>query len=213
MANLSRGITFSQTNKSVTPDKLHALIDTAIAAADAFQGTPTLYNLGMAELTTVRAVHVAAVPASPATNDVAVGSDHKLDYYTGSAWADLSREYMSLVNNSGITLATGNPVVADPSSAANCIIWTTSGVCYEPLGVSMEVTAPAGTAKIQVRGVALVRVNNPLFATVGSFLRIAAAGATAMSTTTSGLSDVAAQIVQVNNDDPLSGFCLAALAR
>ncbi len=213
MANLSRGITFSQTNKAVTPDKLHALIDTAIAAADAFDGTPTLYNIGMADLTTVRAIHVASSPSSPATNDVAVGSDGRLDYYTGSAWADLTTEFIYLINNTAFTLTTGNPLVPDPSSAGKCLLWTGSGACHEPLGISMEVTAPGATAKVQVSGVALVRINNPMSVPVGTYLSIAAANATAMSSTTSGLSDVVAQVVQVDNASPLSGFCLAQLVR
>ena len=90
MARLSRGITLTP-NDYVTQAKLHALIDTAIAAADAFPGTPTLYQVVMGDLLSTRAIHVAASPASPATNDLAVGSDGLLDIYNGSAFVDLTK--------------------------------------------------------------------------------------------------------------------------
>ena len=194
MGKLSRGITF-QTNSYVTQAKLHALIDSVIAAADAFPGAPTIYDIVMADLLTVRAFDVEDAPTAPATNDMKVGSDGFLDVYNGTAWQDITTDYIYLLNNSGITLATGNPVVGDPSGADKCRLWPNSGVCYEPLGVNVTISAPGATATIQVRGIAPVFVNLFSFPATDSHLRIPAAGATGLSSTTSVLSDVLGIVV------------------
>ncbi len=211
MAKLSRGITFAA-NDYITAAKLHALIDTAIAQADAFPGVPTIYDVVMGDFASgVRAFHTAASPASPASNDLAVGSDGLLDRYTGSTWVDLASDFITLVNNSSFTLVTGTPVVADATSGSNCNLWAGSGVCPEPLGISTGVAAPSANATLQIRGLARCRVNSPLTVAVGDHLRIGAAGATALSSTNSVLTDVLAMVVQADVDSPLSGNVLAVL--
>lgn len=75
----------------------------------------------------------------------------------------------------------------------------------------MGVYAPSATATIQTRGLALVRVNSPITVATNDHLRIAAAGATALSTTSSVLTDVLAIVVQTDTVNPLSGNALAIL--
>ena len=210
MAKLSPGITFAS-NEYLTIAKLYALIDTAIAAADAYSGTPTLYDIVMGDLDTVRAIGTVASPSSPATNDLTVGTDGMLDRYTGSAWADLAVDFVYLINNTAFTFVTGTPVVIDTSAVGNCKLWNTTGVCYEPFGVSGTVCAPGATATVKTQGIAHVRINNPIIVGVDSFLRIASANATALSLTGSVQSDVLAIVVQNDLANVLSGICLAML--
>lgn len=211
MGKLSRGITY-QPNEYITAAKLYALIDTAIAQADAYPGVPSLYDVVMGDLLSTRAFHVAASPASPATNDLMVGSDGLLDRWSGSAWADLAVDFVYFVNNTGITLVTGTPVVADAASAANVKLLANSvGPTPDPLGVSMGVYANGATAAIQTRGLALVRVNSPLTVAVNDHLNIPVAGATALSSTASIQNDVLGIVVQTDVDSPLSGVALAIL--
>jgi hypothetical protein len=212
MGKLSRGISY-QSNESLAIAKLYALIDTAIAAGDAFPGSPSIYDIVMGDLTTVRAIHTASSPASPATNDLAVGSDGLLDRYTGSAWVDLTEDVIYLVNNASFTLITGTPVIADAASAANCNLWNTAGICPEPLGLSMGVFPNGATAAIRIHGIGIARVNSPISVAVSDHLRIAAQGATALSSTSSVLTDVLAIVVQSDVDSPLSGNVLVALTR
>ena len=210
MGKLSRGITF-KTNSHVTQAMLHALIDTAVAASDAFPGTPTLYDIVMADLLTVRAFDVEDAPTAPATNDMKVGSDGFLDVYDGAAWQDLTNDYIYLLNNSGSAVATGNPVVADATAANKCRLWFGQGVCFEPLGVAITAAAHGATLKVQIRGIAPVFVNNGIGTPVDSFLNIAAFAATGLSSTTSGLSDVLGIVVAVDAANPSSGNALALL--
>ena len=210
MGKLSRGITF-QTNSRVTQAMLHALVDSATAAADAFPGTPTLYDIVMGDLSTIRAFGQENSPSSPATNDLTVGSDGYLDRYDGSGWVDLTTDYRYLLNGSAITLATGNPVTGDPSSVANCKLWAGPATCYEPLGVCQTVAAPGATASIAVRGFAVARINNPLAVGVNSHLSIQAAGATGLTLSTSSRSDVLGIVVQTDTANPTSGYCLMAI--
>lgn len=210
MAKLSPGITLS-TNDFLTLAKLYALIDTAIAAADAYPGTPTLFDIVMGDLDSVRAIGTVAAPSSPATNDLTVGTDGMLDRYDGAAWDDLAVDYIYEINNSAITLVTGTPLVLDTSAAGKCNLWATAGVCYEPFGVSGSVCAPGATAKVMTQGLQHVRINSPLSTPTDSHLRIAAAGATALTLTTSVQSDVLAIVVQTDTVSPLSGVCLALL--
>lgn len=201
MANLSRGITFSS-NEQMTPAKLHALIDTATAASDAFPGTPAIYNVAQSDLSASRAIHVASSPSSPATNDIAVGSDLKLDRYDGAAWVDLTTTILNLVNISSVTLVTGTAVIADPASAANCTIWSTAGTCYDVIGVSTTVCAPNATAAIQISGIAPAKIVNILGTSVGSSVRIATANASLMVSTTSVLNDVIGFVVSADAANP-----------
>jgi hypothetical protein len=184
MGKLSRGITY-QANEHITAAKLYALIDTAVAQADAFPGSPSLYDVVMGDLLSTRAIHVASSPSSPTTNDLAVGSDGLLDRYTGSTWVDL---------DPGVTFFV-----------------TGSGICPEPLGVSTGVYAPSATASIRTTGLAYVRVNSPLSVGVDAHLNIAAAGATALSSTSSSKTDVLAIVVAADTASPLSGNALAIL--
>ena len=192
MARLSRGITFSQ-NDYVTQAKLHALIDTAIASADAFPGAPTLYQVVMGDLLSVRAFHVAASPASPATNDLAVGSDGLLDIYDGAAFVDLTKNVQPFINNHGSwTLVTGTPVVCDPSASGCCTLNSTAGAFPDPLGVCQSVAGPGVTAMIAIRGMCFALVNNSLAVGIGAHLSLNNAGATMLTGTTSVQSDVLA---------------------
>jgi hypothetical protein len=165
----------------------------------------------MGDLLSTRAIHVASSPSSPTTNDLAVGSDGLLDRYTGSTWVDLDPGVTFFVNAGAFTLVTGTPVSSDPSSAANCALWTGSGICPEPLGVSTGVYAPSATASIRTTGLAYVRVNSPLSVGVDAHLNIAAAGATALSSTSSSKTDVLAIVVAADTASPLSGNALAIL--
>lgn len=210
MARFSRGITLAE-HEYITAAKLYALIDTAIAAADAFPGTPSLYDIVMGDLATVRAIHTAASPSSPATNDLRIGSDGYLDRFDGSTWQDLVNDYTFLVNTAAFTLVTGTPVVPDPASAVSCQLWAGSGPCFEPLGISAGVFGNGVTARIQIRGIAPVRLNSPLTVAINDHLRIAAPGATALSSTSTVTSDVLAMLIRADVDSPLSGNGIAIL--
>lgn len=210
MGKFSRGITFAE-HDYVSAAKLYALIDTAIASSDAFPGSPTLYDIVMGDLATVRAFHTASSPSSPATNDLRVGSDGALDRYNGTTWEDLTDDYTYLVNTAAFTLVTGTPVTPDPASAVSCQLWAGSGVCFEPLGISAGVFGNGVTAKIQIRGIAPVRLNSPLSVAINDHLRIAAAGATGLSTTSTVTSDVLGILIRADVDSPLSGNGIAIL--
>lgn len=210
MGKLSPGITFA-TNDFVTIAKLYALIDTAIAAADSYPGTPTLFDVVMGDLDAIRAIGTVASPSSPATNDITVGADGRLDLYDGSGWVDLATDYVHLINGSSITLVTGTPVVIDPSAVGTCNIWSTAGVCYEPFGVSGTVVAPSVTAQIMTQGIVHVRINSPITVSTGSALRIASANATALSAGGAESTDVLAIVAQVDSENVLSGVCLGLL--
>lgn len=211
MGKLSKGITFS-VNDYVTAAKLYALIDTAVAASDAFSGTPSLYDIVMGDLTSMRAIHVANSPSSPATNDLMIGSDGFFDRWDGSAWVDLTNDFLFLLNNNAsFTLVTGTPVVVDVASPSGCKQYPGPGVCFEPTGVSMGVYGPGVTAQIQVKGVALVRCNSPGVVGLDNHLRIPAAGATQLSATSSVLSDVLGIVVGGDSNSIISGVFQAVL--
>ena len=197
MAKLSPGITFA-TNDYVTIAKLYALIDTAVAAADAYPGSPTLFDVVMSDLDTVRAIGTVAAPSSPATNDLTVGTDGMLDRYDGAAWVDLAVDFIYLINSGSFTLVTGTPVVIDTSASGKCMLWGTAGVCYEPFGISAGVFAPNATAQIRTQGICPVSVPSSLTLSLGSKLRIAALGATNLSSTGTETSDVLATIVKID---------------
>lgn len=216
MAKFSKGYTF-YSNEGLSQEKLHSLIDTAIATQNTDRpGTPQIYDIGTNDLASpLRAIHTASSPSSPASNDLAVGSDGQLDVYDGAAFQDLSVNFMYLINNTSFTLVTGSPVAPDYASAANCKLWTGTGICYEPLGVSMGVFAPSATAKIQTSGVAMARINNPFTVGAGDRLGILAAGATALSKLTaappSEKTEILAICYQIDTASALSGICLALL--
>lgn len=214
MAKLARGITYAE-NEYITAAKLHALVDTAIAAADGFPGTPDLYDIIFGNfVANVRPFHTASSPSSPAANDLAVGSDGKLEVYSGSAFVDVYKEFIHLINGSAITLTTGTPVVADAASAANCAIWGGPGLCADMLGISMTVCAPSATAQIQLHGPCFVRINSPLSVPGDSRLVLTGAGATMLTRTLTSLSsDVVAMVIQTDNADPTSGKAYAMLVR
>jgi len=208
MAKLTPGLSLAQ-NEYLTIAKLYALIDTTIAAADGLPGLPTLYDVVMADLDTVRAIHVATSPSSPATNDLMVGTDGYLDRWNGSAWVDVGNDPLYLINSSAFTLVTGTPLVADETSATKCKLWDGVGACYRPLGVSAGVCAQNATATVITDGFALIRV--PFPTAKDSHVRIAAHGATALSTAALSDSSILAIVVQTDNANPLSGVALAKL--
>lgn len=210
MAKLSRGITFGPSD-FYSAAKFHALVDTAVAAADAFPGTPSLYDVVMGDLSATRAIHTASSPSSPSTNDLAVGADGELDRWDGAAWVDLAGNSMFLLNGSAITLVTGTPVVADADLATTCKLYGSAGTCPDPLGVSVIVTAPGATAQIQIHGIAPVRINSPITVAVGDFLSITSAGATALTKSSLVDNGVLAVVVQTDTASPLSGNAFAAL--
>lgn len=190
MGKLSRGITFTPTDY-VTQAKLHALIDTAIAAADGFPGTPTLYDIVFGDLLNCRPIHVAGTPASPATNDLAIGSDGKLDIYNGAAFQDLTTNVYPFINShSTWTLVTGTPVVVDPAAAGSCTLNSTAGAWPDPLGLCQTVAGPGVTAMIAVRGIAFGLINNPTLVAIGGHVSIQNAGCTMLTGTSSVMSDV-----------------------
>jgi len=213
MGKFSRGITFTP-NDYVTQAKLHALIDTAIASADAFPGTPTLYQVVMGDLLSTRAIHVAATPASPTTNDLAVGSDGLLDVYNGSAFVDLTKNVYPFINNHGSwTLVTGTPVVVDPSGSGMCTLNSVALAFPDPLGVCQSVAGPGVTAMIAVRGMCFALVNNSIAVGIGTHLSLSNAGATMLSGSISVQSDVLAFASMGDLSNPFNPIRLVQLVR
>lgn len=212
MAKIARGISYAE-NEYITAAKLHALVDTAIAAADGFPGTPDLYDIVFLNfVANVKPFHTASSPASPAANELAVGADGKIDRYTGAAWADPYQEFVYYVNGSAITLTTGTPVVADVSSMANCTTWGGPGACPDVLGISMTACAPSATAQIQMHGTCVVRLSHsPLAVTPGFAVALYTAGATMMSRgvgAVGGTSESVAVVLAVDGSDSSRGYAV-----
>jgi hypothetical protein len=203
------------TNDYISAARLHALIDTAIAAGDAFPGTPTLYGIVMGDFVAgLKAFHLVDSPSSPATNELQVGSDGLLNKYDGSNFVDLTSNLAYYVNNSAITLTTGTPVVPDPASATGCNIYAQAGTCPDPLGISQTVCAPGATASIAVRGPCIAAVYTAiLVSSEGDHLSLQGAGATMLTKTTSVGTEVMAFAGPGPVSDPTSPLRLVFLVR
>jgi len=159
LANLTRGITFT-VNDFVTAAKLHALIDSAIAGADGFPGTPSLYNVDTPSLAAATRLIATVTPGSPAAGDLLVGSDGLLDIYDGAAFVDPSPDFIYLVNGNLITLATGTPVVLNRANAGQCLIHGSAGTAPDPFGVTLEQIAPSATGPVAFRGAVFMQIKN-----------------------------------------------------
>jgi len=141
---------------------LHALIDTAISGADAFQGVSALVNVDSPSMASGVRLLSTTTPATPVTGDLLVGSDGEIDYYSGSAFLDQDVSYVHLVNNSGLTLATGTPVILERAdlTAGRFTIHGQAGNAPDPFGVTLTSVNPAATCAVAFRGRVQMLMNN-----------------------------------------------------
>jgi hypothetical protein len=168
----------------------------------------------MGDLLSTRAIHVSGTPASPATNDLAVGSDGLFDLYNGSAFVDLTKNTYPFINNHvSWTLVTGTPVVVDPSGSGLCTLNSLAGAFPDPLGVCQSVAGPGVTAQIAVRGQCFALVNNSLSVGIGAHLSLNNAGATMLTGTSSIQSDVLAFALFGDLSNPFNPVRLVQLVR
>ena len=151
MADLTPGIDFTgKTTASVA--QMHQLVDSAY-----------LNNVKNADLVSgVRLINITT-PGSPATGDVRIDATGLLEFYFNSTWnAQPARDLkLSMVNNSGVNLFTGDVVVAD-HTLTNAFTRPSLNPAPDVVGVLAENITAGSTGLILVRGIGNVRVVPPI---------------------------------------------------
>ena len=151
MADLTPGIDFTG-KTTVSVAQMHQLVDSAF-----------INNVKNADLVSgVRLVNITT-PGSPATGDVRIDAAGLLEFYFNSTWnvQPSGQLKLSMVNNSGVNLATGDVVVAD-HTLTNAFTRPSLNPAPDVVGVLAENINAGDTGNVLVRGVGNVRVVLPV---------------------------------------------------
>lgn len=159
MAQLSPGYSFA-TNEFVTPTKFHNYVD------DSF-----LVNVKTTDLSGCRLIY-GTTPGTPATGDVRVGSDGRLEFYYSGVWNTQPADELTLTltNKSGSDLVLGDVVVWDHANSASFTI-ASLNPAPDVCGVLAANIANNASGLVYVRGVVQCRVANGSGGSAGQILR------------------------------------------
>jgi hypothetical protein len=152
MAQLTPGY-FWTTGEGVTPGLMHQMVDESF-----------LTNVLKADLLASISPVYRTTPDVPATGDVRVGSDGRLEFYFGAAWTTQEADSLQLVvtNNASQTLPKGAVVVPDKASIGGIVI-AAADVTPDVFGVLATTMTSGATGLCYVRGTCQAMVTCPIF--------------------------------------------------